>query len=216
MSEVFVKAIIDGIQPFPGIALDIGAHVGDYTEILAQKFEKVYAFEPLPENIIKLEERFKDNPKVIIVPKAVSNKNGYKRFYLNDKPSEGTLSENYPQIGVWDYALTNYIEVETVTLDTFCEGIPIVFMKVDVEGAEQFMFRGAVQTLAKNAAWILIETHHMVDYEYLMDLFKCVGYKEFVTHSEEGLIQTVDFLWPGLHYLIHKGDAKLDQQNGEN
>lgn len=209
MSEEFVIAVIEGIHPFPGIALDIGANQGDYTEILASKFDKVYAFEPLPTNIEKLRERFKDNPKVIIVPKAVSNRNGYKRLYLNGIDSEPTLVESYPQVGGWNYQLTNYIEVETVTLDTFCEGMPIAFMKVDVEGAEQFMFRGAVTTLARNSAWILLESHHMVDYDYLAELFRCVGYKEFVTHNEKGETEVADFLWPGLHYLIHKGDAKI-------
>ena len=211
MSEEYMLEMIES-YPFSGkgkIALDIGANKGDYTELLASKFDKVYAIEPLPENIEDLKERFKDNPKVTIIPKAISHKAGTAKLYLNGKDTEASLSKIFAQSGAWNYRTDNFMEVETITLDDYFSehAREIGFMKVDVEGAEHNIFKSA-QSLFRNledkTAWIALEAHLLVDWDEVNALFTKHGFK----FLEDGF-KRVEEMTPGSHYLIHKGELKF-------
>jgi FkbM family methyltransferase len=206
LSEEFVKRIIIGLPSTDGIALDLGAFVGDYTDMLSEKFEKVYAFEPHPLNINTLKYRFNHNSKVEIVPYAVSDKIGTAKLYDNKIQSEHSLSRMFAQLGAWGYNPDKYIEVKTITLDEFCKHINVDFMKVDIEGAEHFMFKGAVETLQRCNPMILMECHLVVDFEALTELFKGLGYKFMSTDLEE-----VPELLPGNHFLIHKNSVTVER-----
>lgn len=70
MNEGFVRNKIESLPVSDGIALDIGANHGMYTSLLAQKFKKVYAFEPHPDNFKIIQERVTDK-NVEFVNKAV-------------------------------------------------------------------------------------------------------------------------------------------------
>jgi FkbM family methyltransferase len=212
MSEEFVANMID-IYPFqaPGVvALDLGGHYGDYTAKLAEKFEKVYVFEPFPDNLEKLRERFKDNPKVTIIPKAVYNKTGKHKLYLNGGDNMGSLSTIFGQSCAWDYNPTKWIEVDTITLDDFVAEEKIAnigFIKMDIEGGEQYAFRGAGKTLSRlyPHAWIVIEAHLLVDWDAINDLLHDAGFN-FIGSD----FQPCDEMYPGGHFLICKADVHFD------
>ena len=210
LSEDFVANLIK-VYPFTEgkIAFDIGAHRGKFTELLASRFDKVYAFEPFPENVKVLKEKFADNPKVIIVEKAIHRKNGTERFYVNGETEQGSLSKLYAQSSAWNYNSANYIEVETITLDSFCENENVnpSLIKIDIEGAEQYIFTGATKTLQSlkpETDWIILECHLMVDWDMVTDMFKSFDFK-FVNTE----LKTVEHLDPCNHYLIHKGDINF-------
>lgn len=213
MSEEFMKDVIEA-YPYPGtgkVAIDLGANKGDYTELLLKKFDKVYAVEPFPENIKHLEDRFfteiKDN-RVIIVPKAISHKNGKAKLYTNGKDTEGSLSKIFAQSGAWNYNPSNFIEVETVTLDSlFYNELPnIGFIKIDVEGAEHTIFRSAdfLLTNLDDKCWMVLEAHLLVDWDDLNEIFYMYNYK----FMEDGF-KEVHEMGPGTHYLIHKSILKF-------
>ena len=70
------------------VVLDIGANIGYYTLILAKcvgKEGKVFAFEPEPNNFSLLKKNIQINgyKNVVLVQKAVSNKNEKLMMYLN-------------------------------------------------------------------------------------------------------------------------------------
>ena len=70
ISESFVEKYILRLKDKqPGTAFDIGANWGGYTDMLAAKFDVVYAFEPHPDNIKKLHEKVK-RPNVKVIQKA--------------------------------------------------------------------------------------------------------------------------------------------------
>jgi predicted RNA methylase len=64
---------------------DVGANVGFYSLLLRHNFHQVYAVEPVPANIRRLNRglsiRFVRNIRVI--PVALSDKNGKATFYVN-------------------------------------------------------------------------------------------------------------------------------------
>ena len=72
--------------------IEIGANWGTDTEIYAQKYDKVYAFEPIKELTNNLWEKFKDYNNVIIIPFAIDLTNGFKDFNVSNAYDWGCSS----------------------------------------------------------------------------------------------------------------------------
>lgn len=214
MTEKFIAEMIE-LYPFfedYPIAFDFGANEGDYTEALASKFSRVYAFEPFPENLEILRKRFSGVDNVTIVPKAVHYKNGKTKFFTNGKNDQGSLSTVFAQANSWEYSQEKFIEVESITLDDFCkqENVPVEqigFMKIDIEGAEYSFLKGALKTLRgikNNKTWLVLEAHMLVDWEVANELLREEGFSFW--SSEYKAIESIG---PGDHYLLHKGNISF-------
>lgn len=213
MSEQFVLQYIQQLQPSDRIALDIGANHGIYTIPMASKFKKIYAFEPHPQNISILEGNLKkyNIQNVEIVPKAVSNRSGTMNMTTNPHNSGGhTLSEKVASHQEWGFVNTTTLEVPTITLDEFCKDLDVEFMKIDIEGAEDFMFEGATEFLKRNSINIMLEVHNEVDRLKLFNMFKSfefdVGSLGLLITSEgirQALTPVNEFIADN-HYLIRK------------
>jgi FkbM family methyltransferase len=143
--KVFKENIKEG-----DVVLDIGANIGYYTLLAAKivgKEGKVFAFEPEEKNFFQLKENVRINnyQNVILIKKAVSEKNGKLKFYLHegDATMHSFFSENKS---------TKWIEVETVSLDNFFKGkkIKIDFIKMDIEGAEFLALQGMKRILKES------------------------------------------------------------------
>jgi FkbM family methyltransferase len=148
----------------PGsIVLDVGANVGSYTllfAIWAGPAGRVFAFEPSPEARDGLRQHIQLNglkDRVEIVPAAVSSTVGSTRFAI-----DGASGAN--AIAAGDHAAARSIEVETTTIDAFCErqGLRPDVVKIDVEGAELDVLQGARRVLAMPGLHAFLEFHPTV------------------------------------------------------
>lgn len=174
-NEEFLNRQIDSLEKRDGIALDIGANHGMHTRKISEKFAKVFAFEPHPDNIEILRKNIA--PNVEIVPKAVTATTGKIKLYNCPNPGGHTISEAVMGHRIWGHKPDSYHEVDGITLDDFCKDKKISFMKFDVEGAENELFQGAVETLKNNKLDILIEIHRFVDCDRLFNFFTDLNFK---------------------------------------
>lgn len=186
LSEAFVKEICETYDGKGGVAFDIGANIGEYTKFLAKRFDRVYAFEAFPDTALTLSANLKGNCKnVIIVNKAVANESTLAKFWIvgDGKDFGGnTLSQNVAEQEQWGHRLQNFTMIQTVTIDEYVKEHNInnlKFMKVDVEGAENFMFLGAINTLTSMKLDIILEVHRCVDLVGLFKFFDDLGYSAF-------------------------------------
>jgi FkbM family methyltransferase len=64
---------------------DIGVNVGHYSLPLGHNFSRVSAVEPVPRNIRQLKRRlsFRFVRNIVVVPKALPDKNGTSTLYVN-------------------------------------------------------------------------------------------------------------------------------------
>ncbi|MHA1492207.1 MAG: FkbM family methyltransferase [Promethearchaeota archaeon] len=130
--------------------LDIGANIGYFTLILAKligKEGKVFAFEPEPNNFSLLSKNVSINgyKNVILINKAVSNKNGKVKLFLNE--------ENIGDHRIFDSNDGRQsIEVETIRLDDYFKNYneKIKFIKMDIQGAEMDAIQGMVNLIQKS------------------------------------------------------------------
>ena len=136
--------------------IDVGCHKGEILDIILKKSPKGkhYAFEPIPHFFKELEIKFKN--KATIFPYALSDANGNTTFkYVKNAPAYSGLKRRQYDI---ENPQIEEIEVELKTLD---ELIPknekISFIKIDVEGAEFGVLKGAENLLKSNRPMILFE-----------------------------------------------------------
>jgi FkbM family methyltransferase len=140
--------------------VDVGAHLGEYTLAVARSTLKVLAIEPNPDTLTLLRENLRLNriSNVVIINTAVYDSVGScSLFVLGDRTGMGSLVLKYED----DAAA---IEVMTDTLDNILSDLgvsTIDWLKVDVEGAEMHVLRGARKTLTANRDHIrlIIESH---------------------------------------------------------
>ena len=135
--------------------LDVGAHEGGllrHMERLAPK-GRHHAFEPLPHCAASLRTHF---PQVTVHEAAASDEAGEAEFHhvVSDPGWSGLRRRTYHRQGV----RVDVIRVRTCRIDdTIPESEQIDFIKVDVEGAELQVLRGAVETLLRCRPYVVFE-----------------------------------------------------------
>lgn len=160
-----VRSIQKHVKPKSRV-LDIGAQSGFYSLLLSRLVGPegmVFAFEPLPANFRILEENVRLNniQNVTIRGEAVSEHSGKIRFeFPHEEPSlvAGPIFES-DDLGTF--------QVPSVSLDDFVRetGHSIQFIKMDVEGAETAILRGAVESLKAFHPPMIIELHSDVSHK---------------------------------------------------
>ncbi len=143
-------------HPFPdGSILDVGANIGAFASVLATRYPRrtVYAFEPNPYTSPALEQNAALNHlnNIQIHGCAVAANDGKVRF-IADAHCRATC-----RIGMAQEPCK--VEVDAVTLDTFCRQQSlhnIAVLKIDVEGFESDVLRGAHNLLRNNPPFYVI------------------------------------------------------------
>jgi FkbM family methyltransferase len=146
-TTTFIKKRLRG-----GVAFDIGANVGYYARIMASRAEKVYAFEPDPDNFALLKRNCKNYPNIEPIQSAVGDTVGTVDFF---KVPNSAMRHSLIDEG----GGTQKISVACASLDNFVreKGIQRVsLIKIDVEGAEEKVFAG-MQELLKQHPVIIYE-----------------------------------------------------------
>jgi FkbM family methyltransferase len=148
----------------PGMCvLDIGAHEGLYTLLAARLVSPggtVHAFEPSPRERARLKENIALNKlaNVHVHENAVGAAAGTALLHVAVADYAG-----HNTMGAFGYATTTLessVEVEVVSLDLFASqnALPHVdLLKIDVEGSETSVLRGARALLRKHRPVILVE-----------------------------------------------------------
>jgi FkbM family methyltransferase len=137
-------------------AIDVGAHIGSYTLRMASRFRHVIAFEPNPFNrhILKLNIQLNKIKNVHVEDAALSDTNGVSPLFLQ-RTTGGTGSLNPHHYG---FKYDTAVQVKVRRLDEF--EIPEVdVLKIDAEGNELQILKGASQTIDRTRPILAIEVH---------------------------------------------------------
>ena len=136
-------------------AIDVGAFDGGMLRHM-ERFSpdgSHFAFEPIPERFERLKLRF---PRAHVYPYAVAAEPGVAVFYefLDHPPLSGLRRRE----DVLPGHPVREVRVQVETLDRMIPGgARVAFVKIDVEGGELGVFRGAVETLRRNLPIVVFE-----------------------------------------------------------
>ena len=176
----------------PGdVVYDIGAHVGLYSVIAARLVGgagHVYAFEPLPRNLVYLRGHLELNAvaNCTVLDVAVSAGPGSAAFDIDIHPAMGHLGA--PAEGT--------LTVHTAGLDDLvARGVlrPPAVVKCDVEGAEHDVLRGAEKILATRRPLVFLATHGADVHARCCDLLRAASYDLFAIDGRD-VTQTDELL----------------------
>jgi FkbM family methyltransferase len=179
--EVCVDDDYNISQIKPGmIIVDAGAHIGTFTisvsKIIGEK-GKVIAIEPEGNSFGQLTKNLELNKikNVIPINIGLSDFNRNKDFFI-DKESACSSFTLKP-----DRQIINKLIIKVKTLDSLLQEInidKINFLKIDTEGAEPEILKGAQQTLIKNPQMkMVIAAYHYP--EEKEEVFQCLKSLKF-------------------------------------
>ncbi|WP_299416259.1 FkbM family methyltransferase [Acaryochloris sp. IP29b_bin.148] len=143
----FERSIQEG-----SVVFDIGANGGLYSLIASRKAGKsgnIYAFEPGKAELEILHRNLSINScdNVEVIEKAVSDHSGQSKFAISKDGAMNSLMETEHLY----QSITHWQTIELISLDAFIQHNNISkvdFIKVDVEGAEELVFKGATKLLS--------------------------------------------------------------------
>ncbi len=123
--------------------IDVGANVGFFSKLIRELYPHaaIYSIEPVPETYKCLELNFRDDKKTKTINLALSDKEGMAKMSFNPNQSSVSHFDNKGKIEVVVGTLDNFIVKNNVK--------SVDLLKIDVEGFEHLVLKGAIKTLPK-------------------------------------------------------------------
>lgn len=163
-------------------AFDIGANIGYYTALMRQVVGRpgqVHAFEanPVTYQIIKHSAKANDWDNVTINHCAVASEKGEISINPGKSLEEIADLENY-NLGGWSIARSSGdVKIPAIALDDYCDEHNVMpkFMKIDVEGFELEVLKGAKNILSTEKPPMMVEFSNDVnDSNGLSELYEYI------------------------------------------
>ena len=131
------------------IAVDVGAHVGFWAKDMAEKFGKVYCFEPHPKTFACLAKNMAEYENVMLSCMALGMREGHCDIVRGDPRTHNSGSEYIVPKTTGSIRITSLDDVGVQGCD---------LLKIDVEGYEYAVLKGARKTITKYRPVIIMET----------------------------------------------------------
>ena len=203
----------------PGdLCFDVGANVGEMSQVMLELGARVVAVEPQIENAEALRTRFAGNTNFILVPKALGAEIGSGERMVCGFSHCSSMSAEFVaavtgsgRLPAEVYQWNEVQEVPTTTLDELLRdyGVP-AFTKIDVEGFEAEVVKGCSQKLkvvsleftperlqpALDCVEMLeklgeVEFNYTVEYGRNLQLLRWVSGGEFAQHLKTARFSVV-------------------------
>lgn len=165
--EQWMLTNIQHLPYMPGLWLDVGAHVGNHTVFFSNhcQADEVWAYEPSADTFKVLEENIKNNPgnTVRLFNCAVGESKGTCQLINNDKrPGQ---SKTRKKAGKTIMETIGDIDAK------------VALVKIDVEGSELEVLKGAFPMISRDLPELFIETFDHLEsvIEMLPKQYKLVG-----------------------------------------
>lgn len=146
--EIYMLKTISSLPYRRGVCLDIGANTGNHTVFFSRfcNFDEVWAYEPDPESFALLQENVENNTTrtVRTFNVAIGAKREFRRMTNNkENPSRNKLTKAKGK--------TLVIPITT--------NLKVALMKIDVEGHELEVIKGAYEVIEREKPELFIEWH---------------------------------------------------------
>ena len=162
-------------------SIDIGANAGSYTHLLLKYSQNVVAFEPNPVYHKRLQKIF-GRQKLRLETVALSNHSG-KTILKVPWPINGlgTIEKSNTLEDIFGNKKIKYVPVKIEKLDEY-KISNIGFIKIDVEGHEFAVIKGAIQSIKKSFPNLLVEIfekHNPGSFSRVSQMLAGLGYKAY-------------------------------------
>lgn len=170
------EAVLRAIRPIlrrSRFFVDVGASLGQFTKFASEIMAagRVLAVEADPLRARELEAgcarwQSHSRARLDVVHAAVTDEDGATRLSITDSAVSGGLfrhSLDHLRPGVAERVRWREVNVPARRLDSLCHGAVPDLVKIDVEGAELRVLRGADEIIRRGATLFLVELHPWAD-----------------------------------------------------
>lgn len=191
-----------------GAFIDVGAHHGAYSLNAARllgEAGQVLAIEPNPRaaELLRRQAALNSLSNITIIEKACGSSRNTMTLYVSPDSNTGMTSLSYENAvrGSLEFTPAKH-DVEIVPLDLIVsenlKAPTIALIKVDTEGAETEVIRGAAGVIRKYKPWLLLETHAIQldnfgsSLKELRELVRSLGYRQAASNGNNALWAPLD------------------------
>jgi len=196
------RALGDG-----GLFIDVGANVGTYTIWAAELGAEVIALEPAADTFELLQENIALNGYQVTAVQAAAGDHCGTAWFTSGLDAGNSIAPDGP-------VMTELVKAELVTVDSLIGDRRVTGMKVDVEGFEIDVLRGAARALADHRIGLIqIEWNEMstvalgTDRRPVAELLASHGYRLYRTDPTGRLVHDPD---PGFGADVFASPAAED------
>jgi FkbM family methyltransferase len=196
--EMFLTNFITEVLNEGNVFIDGGAAFGWYTVLASHivgNTGRVYSFEPTPGFYAILKENQKGRPNITLENYALWDKKEEIEFHDFGNRygvASTALSPSLIEYGDFLTSRREYRKIiaKTLTLDDYCASHNIYpdFIKLDTEGSELRIVRGALRTIEKSKPYISVEVLRYAlmqgEVEEMLRLLTPLGYEPYVLTSD--------------------------------
>jgi FkbM family methyltransferase len=181
------------------ICYDIGANIGFWTLKMAElvgRDGKVYAFEPMSDNLTLLHRNIKSSQlegNIEVVPFALGDREGTAKIYIPIDPGSTSMA---PETANDRCEEVNLRKLDDIWIE---QGRPDVkFIKMDVEGSEPFVLEGGIQFFQKVRPIIICEINSRKlsplgkKADDIFDIFFSWGYDMFTFNEKDNTMSKIE------------------------
>lgn len=157
----------------PKVILDIGGNIGISSRYFAARFPRtrIYAFEPVPDNVQLLQRNTERCANVRVVPVALGRMNG-KVSIMSSDDAKNLGGFSFHHRGS-DPTATREVDVRDINDPLRELGVEqIDLIKIDTEGSEYDILTALDPSMLRSVKWIMGELHGERDFELLAYLSK--------------------------------------------
>jgi FkbM family methyltransferase len=177
------------------IAIDVGANGGYYSIPFAKKFLEVHSFEPNPLMHAKLQKNIKvnGNDNIYSYKSAVGDKISEVDLFIQDSiDGDFNLNSGLSSLKSRPEYYRKTIRVPLLTLDSLNFQYPVGLIKIDVEGTEFDVLRGAGELIKDSKPILLWEASVTIsseNYFACLSLLSDLNYKSFEVQKGSDLME---------------------------
>jgi FkbM family methyltransferase len=152
------------------LLIDVGAYHGEFSSkiLLCNVLKRGLLFEPNPNNISYLERHFSGDERFTIEKVALGDQIGAVTFYCNDNLATGSVLRYCPRNRETEGEADKFA-VEQTTLDDYLgrmnDQYRVGLIKIDTQGYDLNVLRGARLTIEKSRPWLIVELIFVALYE---------------------------------------------------
>lgn len=194
--------------------IDIGANIGYFSAVLGYRvgsYGMVYCFEPHPSLQKRWQQHLRKREQCVLHPVALSSQDGLMDLHipLDFNKNEGTASlEKLENAKV--------VQVPVRVLDRVVLDKKIQLIKIDVEGHELEVFKGAEKVLAATEYVVFEDFHHSKS--QVIEFLQSKGFKVFRLYKGFRGLQLFDVvageklpLWEPPNYIACRNESEMRQ-----
>lgn len=192
------------------IIVDIGANIGYYTLLFGHAVGpsgRVFAVEPEPRNYDLLRANVRESllNNITLLNYAVGSKDAVSKLFVANQSNVHTLVKGQkPE--------SKYVKVQEKTLDSIVREVGasnVDLVRMDVEGYEVEILKGAAETLSRYKPIVIMEVHfHLVGNDEISRMLDCL--KTFNYKADYIVNRKLDYPWIKKNAVIGERKADID------